>query len=517
MKGRYKYASSWEKVSLKKHIQIWLTDLALKLYRNKLFQKLKLDWNPVIKVSVQHDDAEIRINRNDLPKQTSFKPYSLSFFDIIPMEELDKFKLNFISLVSSFKGGFLSKYPEDLHRIFKDFESSYKGVSFGHLYTNDLKNNDEIDLIDQVSFDYVKGPQSTFIIEYKIFPSKKFLKRFNKKLIADGQRQTIIHFNSLKDIFKKKQFAGRIMHHYIDSNYHLNRLIQDLNFQVKTYFSNKLVSGFFQNSLHHLFPCIATYEVDKAEYIEHERNFQQVLEVASWDTYKTESGDLIFSFSTPRLSKKSFEKMNIIFLKEPPATTETTDVNASLKTTSYLSTNYIHAISPFWSCLNFIALNQTKIIDQRKRTFNYLKRNKDSLFLKEAIKLKYQISQNWLNVYRTVKDYRSNLFKRQLHFHEIPRATNEIFQKVNVFTEVLWNYTETAGKDIIDEYDEIKNTFGQISEDNVTRSNMKIQKILFFLTIVGIPFAIYSSNSDYFNSWIEYFLKLWFNITIPRV
>lgn len=518
MEVQFKYESKWDKKSHREKINIWCSELVFKLYQNKYFKKLKLNTNELIKGTVEYDrNLGGKFLENDLPKKHSIVPCSFSFFDIILLEDSEKFKQRFISLITTFKKSFPLRDQKEVSKVFNEFESSYKGTSWGFLYTNDLTNNTEFDLIDFITFNYVKGPQSTFILEYNIQPSSKFLDHYHKLCAEDSNEYQVIHFNSIKKIIKVKRLTNRISTHTLRSSYLVNRLIQDLNYQVKEGFGSKLELGLFQKSRNYLFPCISVLEAQNEEFQKLNQVIHNALGLDDWNDFITDDNNLIYNFPSIQLSKRPFEKLTIIFLKEKNQDKKNKNQNDTFKTTSYLSDNYIKAISPLWSSLNYSGLNQIFITNQRKKTFQLFSKNKDSLFLKASIRLKYQISQNWLTITRTTKDFNNPIFKRQLNFYGLPNASNNRFHNKDDFKEVLWNYTQSTGQDIVSEYDNIKSLFRQISEDNVTRSNMKIQRILFWITIAGIVIAVYSTNTRYFNSLIDYLLKTYLNFEIPRL
>ena len=221
-----------------------------------------------------------------------------------------------------------------------------------------------------------------------------------------------------------------------------------------------------------------------------------------WNNFITEDKNIVFNFPSVNLSQKAFEKLTIIFLKEDDQNAVKKVPKDDLKTTRYLSDNYVKSISPLWSSLNFSGINQIFLTEQRRKASVLFSKNRDSLFLKTSIRFKYQISQNWFNITRTTKDFSDPIFKSQFDFYGLPKAINERPHNTTEFKEVLWQYTLSTGKDIVSEFENIKSLFEQISEDNVTRSNMKIQRILFWITIIGIIIALYSTNTELFNGLI---------------
>jgi hypothetical protein len=507
---RFKYNSRWNSPSLKDKLNTWSSKQVFKLYENKLFQRLKLDSDYFIKGHIEYyKKGGHSTFSNSLSQDHSFTPLRFSFFDIIPLEHSKTFKQNFISLATTYKAAFMMKKAGEVSKIFDDFESHYKSVSWGHFYTNDIRKNKEIDLIDFITFNYIKGPQSTFVVEYDVTPSEKFRNLFKEFLAKDEEVRHVINFNSLKTLFKSKRLTNTLTSSFLGSNYFTRRLIQDLNYQVKSFFGSKLELGLFFKSKNYLYPCISIFEAPKNDFLASKEDFYSALGTGEWDNFITDSNDLIFNLPRIQLSKRPFENLTIIFLNEEEKPKDT------LHSTGFLSDQYIKAIAPLFCSLNYSCLCQTFLASQRSQTFKYFNRNKDSLFLKEAIKLKYQITANWLTLSLITNDYKSTIFKNQLHSTGIPKMLRKASHNNDDFKDYLWNYTQNSNNEILNEYEEIRTVFGQISEDNVTRSNMKIQRILFWITIVGVFIAIYSTNTEYFNNWGKYFLRHFFDLEVP--
>lgn len=74
-------------------------------------------------------------------------------------------------------------------------------------------------------------------------------------------------------------------------------------------------------------------------------------------------------------------------------------------------------------------------------------------------------------------------------------------------------------KDIADTFEELFQIFNQISQDNITRSNLKIQKWVIILAFTSAIIAFYATNSDWTSwekGWIQYFWNTYIHIQIPN-
>src|SRR5690606_25584694 len=130
-------------------------------------------------------------------------------------------------------------------------------------YSNNMRNVGHLDLIESVAFYYIKGPHSTFILEYRIIPTKKFSKIFSKLLTADNKEDKVLKFNGLKEFKRSKRIVKGISSGIFRSSALLKRLVQDLNYQVKSKIGKRLAVGYYQNFSDHLYPCISFFEVEK--------------------------------------------------------------------------------------------------------------------------------------------------------------------------------------------------------------------------------------------------------------
>ena len=175
-----------------------------------------------------------------------------------------------------------------------------------------------------------------------------------------------------------------------------------------------------------------------------------------------------------------------------------------------MSDNYINAISSYWLLINLAALHKLNIVKLRKKTFIYIRKNKVSLFLRKIIKLKNKITLDWISFERIRKDFSTDIFNSNLNFFGIPALYNIPFMsgmKPNEFKNDLVQSSINSSIDIKDTYEDILKLYSHVSEDNTLRANMRLQRLLFWIALIGVLVAIYSTNSHLFNSWIKYLLN----------
>lgn len=516
MKYDFKYKSIFDQISLRDKANNLASRLIFSLYKDKngLFSKLKLNRNKIIKSIIASDkrNNSHRIKDSTIPNDPNLNTYSITLVDCVEMEDSVKLRNRLIKVVSKYKGGFLSEEPsKKIKKAFEKFNSEYNTTSWGNIFYNDLKDNEEIDLIDGISYSYIKGAQSHFVLYYTLYPSEKFKTLFKKSLKAEISEESVIIFNSLNQMIKTKRTISSINFKVKQRGYWTEKLFKEIIFQAKKHIIKDVKLGVF-NKQNDLFPRIITFEYDPLEFNIYGDELLNILSVYPQDQFKF--SDIVFTLNNSDYSK-SFPNSMELFI---PFKTEEEEKNDPFNNVSYLSGNYIGAIAPFWLLINISSLNKQKIIDHRKKTFLYIRKNRVSIFLKKVIKLKNKLTLDWINFERIRKDFSTGIFKSQLKFFGIPDAhTTLIIKGANPreFKEALNSFATNSSNDIKNSYDEILELYTHISEDNTTRANMRLQRWLIYIALIGILLAIYGANSNWYNSWIQYYLNIW-DINIPK-
>lgn len=516
MNYRFTYKSRFERRNVNQKINKIFSDFIFSLYENKLFQKLKLDKNLFLKSHVQFGRKRSipKLNKSKIPENPKLDIYSITLLDCIELENSQKLKNRLINIISKYKGGFLSDDPiTKLNKAFKKFDSDYKTISWGNLFYNDTKDNEELNLIDGISYGYIKGAQSHFIITYTIFPSEKFKELFKESLKSEIIEEFEIKFKSLKQILRTKKLYTSINSDVKIPGFWIEKLFNEITFQFKKEVISSSKLGVFNLDKKVLFPRIISFEYDTKEFPYYKDELFHMLDISIHDYYT--GSEKIFTLKNVDYSKKSSYGIEIFI----PYKTDEEKRKDQFNAIAYLSSNYVQAIASYWTLINISDLRKQSIVELRKQTFKYIRKNKISLFLGKVIKLKNKLNLEWLGFERIRKDFTSDIFKRQLNLHGIPDSLNlPWIQGVqpDEFKKSLAVWSNYISNDIKNTYEEIIELHSHIAEDNSLRANMRLQRLLLFIAIIGIILAIYSANSHWFNSWIEYFLNK-MNITIPKV
>lgn len=487
----FKYKS--QNIGIRRKINSSLSILLFSLYRNNIFQKLKLNKNPMIRYTVEERDKKDRFPfKTVLPKNPLIEPYSVTLYDLIDFDELMSNSKKFIRLLSKYKGGFLSKDPEkEVKKAFEKLKDSYKTISYGNICYNDLKNDFKSDLIDGISYGYVKGQQAYMLLTYTIFPSQKFKDSFKKALNEPIRDEHEIRFNSFGNILKGKKWITSLNHKPIYPIHYVNKLYNEINFQFKSNIVSDFKFGVFNSNKKTLFPIAITYEYDKEETTSYFKEILDRMRIMDWNLFSDDS----IKFHFPDKYSSGIE----LFI---PKTTDFEKQKSPFSTASYLSDNYLNAISTFWTLLNITDLYKTSYVKIRKKMFSYLSKNEDSIFLTNAIKLKRELNLIFWQLERICKDFSSSIYDSQLNFRGIPDLKNTpriSNAQANEFKKELINSTKHATNELLSSFNEINDTFERISNDNLVKSNMRLQRILFAIAILGVLLTIYGTNADSFN------------------
>ncbi|MRT94147.1 hypothetical protein [Ancylomarina sp. 16SWW S1-10-2] len=451
-------------------------------------------------------------HKSKIPKNPNFNVHSITFLDCVELEDYKKLENRLIKITSKYKGREFSIDPNiDISKAFKKFDSDYNTISFGHLYHNDTKGNEELDLIDGISYGYVKGAKSHLVMTYTITPSDKFHSLFRQSINEEITSESEINFKSIKQIIKTKQLISSIGNKYKNSEYWIEALFNEISFQFKTEVISNLNLGVFNLNNEILFPRITSFEYEPNEFKSYQNEIFDKLNISRPNLYS--GSNVILSLTNVDYSRKTSFGLEIFIPNN-------TDVEKEpFNHISFLSKNYMQAIASYWILINLSCLRKQDIVELRKRTFKYFRKNKISLFLRKVISLKNNLTLNWISFENIRKDFTADTFKYILNKFEVPDSHNSPWDKEvkpYEFKESLVQLTEGTSSDIKKSYEEILELHSHIVEDNSLRASMRLQKILLIIALIGIILTLYGANSEWCNSWIEYFLNK-LNIRIPRV
>ena len=478
------------KQRLSEKINKVLSKIVFNLYRNKKFQDLGLNKNALIKFNLDRKD-KIREFKKPIPDDPAITPHCITVYDILDFSELVDRKWEFIKILSKFSSGPFRLDPErEINETFDRIKDSYKTQSTGNICHLNFKEKEKFNLIDGITVSYLTGEQSHIILIYNIYPSQKFTLLF-KQLINEKVRDIKqIRFNSLRNIIKGKRWISSIQHKPVYPAQNLKKLIQELNYQFKNDIMSHFSIGLFKNDEIKFFPSIIIYEYDKEKTKTYLEEIFNRLRIINLDLYSDDSVHLYLPSDTS-------ESVQIYFPK-------VSDSDDPFSTVQNLSIGYSYALASYWTLLNITELHKEVYVRLRKKTFKYLKRNKDSLFHSDAIKIKKEINLHFWKFERIIEDFSIKKYSFQLtNIPDLKTKPNNEKLEPKEFKEDLLKWTKHSTEDLKDSYNDISRTFKRISDDNLIKANMNLQKILLGIAILSVILTIYAANSTLINQKIK--------------
>lgn len=307
----FRYKPFYERITLKGYFHKKFEKLLFFLYNNNLYKKLKLNKNEMLRYTVEYKmKSKIlhNIYESNLPENLEIEPHSFTFLDALEIENITNFKSELITLTSKYDAGFLSGQPNsEIHKSLERFPNEYKGVSWGKIYYNNLKRAKKADLIDGISYQYIKGEQSHLIICYTVFPSAKFKNLFQEILKIQPTEKHNLRFYSFKRAIKKRRSVSTIQHTTVFASETLTKLYNEINFQCKEFLSNEISSGIFLQSPKYLFPSIICYKYNPELYNKHSNEYLRFLNIERNSNYYDTETKQLFSAPNIDLTNKAAE------------------------------------------------------------------------------------------------------------------------------------------------------------------------------------------------------------------
>lgn len=495
----FKFKQKWKRKSQYKYTDLLFTKVVYALYRNKLFQRLKLDKNESIKEACF---PELRPFRNvlniDFPEDPKLEVHSITFIDSVEIEHAQKLEHRLRRVTSRYKSAELFGEPgEKLRKTFAGFES-FKTIVTGKFFRNSTKDNEELDLIDGITFGFIKCEQSHIVMTYTVHPSKKFHELFKHSLRTSSDEDHVINFNPLKTIIKTKRLYWSIGYMVKLYGHETERLFDEINYQFKLKVANSLKLGFYNRKKRLLFPQIVAFEYDQNEFSNLKKEYLNHFDISLHDQY--DFGDITLSLRTMH-SETLARSMEMFF----PRVEKGYEAHNYDKHVGYISDKFISAVAPTWLLANVSSFYKQDVISLRKQTYRRIGKKRIGLFLRRAIKLRHKLTIDWISFERLRKDLSGNLIQNQLG--AIPNAVNPINTsngKKEEFKIELLKHTVYLSNGVKTAFEEILEQYRHINDENAFRANMRLQRILFVFVIIGTLLTLYTANSAWFNEWLKY-------------
>lgn len=503
----------------------FLSDLVFSLYRSKLYQFLRLDRDSQIRSHCDKSNDQNSFG-HDIKNETKFSGLAVEkilFYDIIRIEDAEKYKKQIMRVASKLKPAlFQEDHRRSIGNSFDDIDNHYSMISFGTMFRGVVQDESETDLIKYIKIGYVKGKESSIIVTYTVYPSDKFNSLLTKCLESDSTTEYEVMDVSFKHFFGRSNgysrfgFGTGMNMKFLNSKYWTDKLFDEINYHLKSKILKGVGTGVFTEHRKLLFPRIVTFEYEKAEFSNYEEELYRVISSDFRGGYS--SNDDRFTLEYCDFKTRPSQGVNILLAKR-----HADEIQHGLNTVDYVSDRYSDQILPKLMLTNIANLQQERIVSFRKKIFRHLKKNRVSLFLTKTLRLKNRLTLSVIDFERFAKDLvgddrmHKGIFDEELVLPEALRKCHNVnCQKKHDFNAELTSDCKSAEEDIRSSFKELSTLFQTISEDNQSRANMRLQRLLFWLAILGALLTLYGTNAAWCNSWVEYFLNK-IGGSVPRV
>lgn len=516
MDYNFKYINKNSNYSFADRRNKYFSNLLYSFYRSKWYDAIGLTGDLMIKKNCHGWESEHLLENNTVYE--GLEVNNILFSDIVRAEDVKSFQKEIVRVTSRLKPQSLTnKNPKkEFNDALGNVGTEYNSMSSNTVYYGEVPISIDADLIDQISIGYLRGRESTLIVKYTVFPSDKFQVLLKEYLEMDDINTYEISNVSLKDFFRVKEgYYSGYKTTFQRPQYWVTKLFSEINYQLKFQILKGLKSGVFVNEKKLLFPSIACFSYDRDKFPAYEKSLFRAFETRFSMPYRFE--DLRLTMDDCDLKENSFSQINIFISKRKPEERE-----RGLNSVGYVTKNYSQNILPQFILINLAKLQRKTIVNFRNEIFKQIRRNRVSLFMTKTVKIKNQLTLKVINFNRVKKDIVRDQLNPLFKFYDsdIPNALrdclNEKCTKEHSFNSELKSHMEDSINDIDKSFKDISALYQTISDDNLGRANMRLQRLLFWMAITGIVLTIYGSNTQWANSWIEYLLEK-LGLSIPRV
>lgn len=432
----------------------------------------------------------------DLSSEYNMNIYHITYSDYIEIDDTQTLRQSLLAIAKRNPLGFFDQDAiRQINSFFDSSEHSYNTASFGHLFSISTTKIKKLDLIDYISFNYLKGRNSHIFITYTITPSQICRDLFSEALMSEQEEYGIyLELNNLKNIFKRRSIIKSFGVKPNNKDYLCTILLNEISWQFKNFLQKTVRNGELNQNKDKVLPHIITYS-----YRPNGHDFQgkiaKFMSLSPREIY-TEN-DCISIFMKP-MDKTTIHNICLIIPEEQ----KDKEYRTKLKTTFL----YKDFIVLFNLLINVAGSHKSHIITLQKNIYKFINKNKTSLFLTEDSKLKAQLTIGNIKLSRLLQDITCPWWISELK-SEMPRLKNKTSDNKEImFAEHLIEATTRYCNYLLQTYKELNQICKEINENNLLQANMKLQRIILWLTFIGTILAIYGANSQYCN---EKFLLIW--------
>lgn len=471
--------------------------------KSRLFKRLNAEEPFLFHKSKIHLYNDSRLSFKDeipeLVNYTKVKTDSVFFFEVLEIDEFEKFGKRILQLAKS-KANRKTKFfvsatsIEDTKKNLASIKTSFDTISYGEFFSLSFKESTKtkFSLIEYLRFSYVKTSESYFIINLEITPSKLFHSSFEKIVAGEAGFIDFPHFNNIFAIIKGR-WAEKYSSMKTLKGENLSNLFKDLNYQAQIFLKEYFSGVFLSATKKYYLPSLENFTVSNLEEFNKDRGLTEYFDRKAAEVFIEEwkHTEIIF----PRIEKDFYTHNAVKVVKEKSDT-----VNADSDGTEY----YVHrellrAISTPWTLINILNLYWNNISELKRDVYDFIKENSKQSFInrflrffttQKIIQLKYDLAKYRVIFTRFEKEFnQNNLWIYTRHFD-----LSKFRQKGSDKPEHnLQKYVQHRIKYPIDRLEgEIKiinENFTRIEEINSFRTNLFLQYTSILLSLLALIFT----------------------------
>lgn len=517
----YSYHKKYQNTSLKERfnqkVYNFKKNLLIKLGNSFLRKRLDHFDLYTLKRAIIGKDVLTKSNNifsNQTFNYTSIKLTELHFFEVIEIDNFDKFHRKIISKFSKQKIFFSSRELRSLKENLSKVKNNLDTISTGGLFSLNFRKKKVHynDLIDFVELSYIKTNESYFILRIAITPSTHFNSIFYKILEQNDTSNSVIHFKTFLEIIKSKKFISH--ESFVTSNKckNIQNLISDVNEQVKLNVTKHLKGIFHKSSSSKFLPHIEYYEVEDMNDFHKDSNLNFNFDRGFDGPFKSQDNEIEVYLSDTRNDKIS----NVQVIKKKGHGAKKSIKN-DMSDYAKLETHYLLNSLAFPCVFKAILHeNRLKLNKLKRDIYDFIgdssKKNKLRFILfftnnRKYIRLKVKLTE----VILILKRFEIEFSRQDLVFYTndfqlsefkatTPRPySNNLLEKIIKSFELQIENLDKKTKDA-------NEVFKSIEELNAYRTNLILQIISIFIGFLALIFT-FEKAKKLFQSIYEWVTK----------
>lgn len=471
--------------------------------KTRLFKKLNVEGKYLFdKSKIRLYSASRSAFNEEIPElinYTKIKLNTIHFYEVLEIDEFEKFEKHILKLVKSKanrKASFFisSTSVGNTKKSLASIKTSFDTITFGHFFSLNFKDNSnpEYALLDHLTFSYIKTHESYFIINLEIKPSALFHEYFKKIVSGEAGFIDYPYYNNIISILKGKWAQKYWTMGYVKGG-NMENLFKDLNYQAQNFLRDNFRGIFLKASKKYYLPSIETFIVTNLDEFNKDRGLGEYFESRQNQIFTDEKKETEIIF--PQSDKDAYHHNSIKIIFQKPENTK--EESSGLEYGA--EREFMQSLATPWILINILNLYWDNIASLKRKVYDFIKRNSKKnwinrvfrLFkIRRIIQLKYDLAK-----YRVIFTRFENEFNpEKLSIYTHRGELSEFRQKGSDKPEKnLHNYFQNRVKFPLTRLDKeikiINENFTRIEEINSFRTNLFLQYASILLSLLALIFT----------------------------